>query len=635
MKLRLFSFIALLALLLTACNLSLAEDVTPPPGYVSPTPAPTLGPLFPPQAPNPENGAAIYADKCAACHGPKGMGDGDQGKQLPVTVPALALPQTARAASMADWYKIVTNGEIQNFMPPFASLSEQQRWDVVAYAQSLHTTPDELAQGKALFESNCANCPLDYFKDQTAMAAINGNDLASLLKNGNDKVTALTGNLSADQLYAVADYLRTLTFASSLPTPTVEPATATPAAVSTEATTAGSTTPAAAGTESTTTAVETGTPVMEPSATPMSTEASTTATTPVVKGKVTGSVNGTNVGGLTVTLHGYDHASDSSGPKETLTLTGVTAPDGSYEFDNVDLPDGRIFLAEITYGDVTYQAEMALVANGATSIVIAPLKVYPSVNDYSTLSFDDTRFFLTVTEQSVQVIGVYTISNKTQNTITVDSTSDVPFLSIPAGSTDTGFDLTQDSAAIMRTTKGFAIPPSDKPYGFVTYYSLAYSKKLTVAQKFLLPTASVMVLAPEGVTIKSTQLTPGGTQVFQQTNYQEYTGGSLKAGDVLTYEVTGQPKTPLLATSSQQNILIGVGALGLVLILAGVWLYVRDRNSQEETEELQGSGDEFETQDELLDAIIALDDSHRAGKISDEAYQKRRAELKARLKNME
>ena len=30
----------------------------------------------------------------------------------------------------------------------------------------------------------------------------------------------------------------------------------------------------------------------------------------------------------------------------------------------------------------------------------------------------------------------------------------------------------------------------------------------------------------------------------------------------------------------------------------------------------------------MIDAIIALDDLHRAKKISDEAYQKRRAELK-------
>jgi hypothetical protein len=42
--------------------------------------------------------------------------------------------------------------------------------------------------------------------------------------------------------------------------------------------------------------------------------------------------------------------------------------------------------------------------------------------------------------------------------------------------------------------------------------------------------------------------------------------------------------------------------------------------------------DEFEDPESLMDAIIALDDLHRAGKIPDEAYQQRRNELKDALK---
>ena len=86
MKLRHTILLAIIAILLTACNFTLAEDVTPPPDYVPPTPAPTLGPLYPASAPDVSNGAAIYVEKCAACHGDTGLGDGEQGKQLPVTV---------------------------------------------------------------------------------------------------------------------------------------------------------------------------------------------------------------------------------------------------------------------------------------------------------------------------------------------------------------------------------------------------------------------------------------------------------------------------------------------------------------------------------------------------------------------
>jgi len=154
MKLRHLILFITATILLTACNFTLAEDVTPPPNYVPPTPAPTLGPLFPAQAPSTENGAAIFAEKCAPCHGATGLGDGPQGIQLGVTVPAFGLPEIARPASPAQWYTTVTRGNMERFMPPFASLSDQQRWDVVAYAMTLHTSEEEIAKGKGLFEDN-------------------------------------------------------------------------------------------------------------------------------------------------------------------------------------------------------------------------------------------------------------------------------------------------------------------------------------------------------------------------------------------------------------------------------------------------------------------------------------------------
>jgi hypothetical protein len=75
--------------------------------------------------------------------------------------------------------------------------------------------------------------------------------------------------------------------------------------------------------------------------------------------------------------------------------------------------------------------------------------------------------------------------------------------------------------------------------------------------------------------------------------------------------------------------LIGVGALGLALILAGAWLYWRDRKRVGEEDEEQG---ELEDPESIMDAIIALDDLHRAGKLSDAAYQQRRDEMKNALK---
>src|SRR5512138_150443 len=240
MKFR-FVIIVTLSTLLSACNFTLAEDVTPPPGYVPPTPMPTLA-LHPAQTPSTANGALIYAEKCAPCHGGTGMGDGKQGIQLGVTVPAFGLPEVARPASPAQWYEIVTRGNMERFMPPFASLNDQERWDVVAYAMSLHTSEEQIAKGQQLFDANCANCSTDFFKDQSKMSALSEVELARMVKQGGEGVPAFGSKLTDEDVWAVAAYLRTLSFnlssvvSAPVLTPTPEAVTVTEAAVPAEGT---------------------------------------------------------------------------------------------------------------------------------------------------------------------------------------------------------------------------------------------------------------------------------------------------------------------------------------------------------------------------------------------------------------
>ncbi len=627
MKLRTLLLLSTFVLILSACTFSLAEDITPPPNYVPPTPMPTLGPLFPAEAPNIENGAAIYAVKCVECHGPAGMGDGDKGKQLPVTVAALGLPQVARAAAPSDWYTMVTRGNIERYMPPFNSLTDQERWDVVAYALTLHTTPEQIALGKSVYVSRCYEMMTNnFFSIQQAMARYSETDLANTLMLGCDIMTGQNSEaLYPDEdLYAAAAYLRTLTFAVS--SPTSEPATATPTLAATEAT------PSAAAVESTT-PVAAGTETPSAEGTPLATATSLPVTPEANGGKVTGSISGENVTGLSVTLRGFDHAADASGPQEIVTLETVTDSDGNYVFENLEMPEGRIFLAETVYQGVTYGSDAAVVEAGMIEVAVPPFKVYETTTDFSTLVFDQVHFFVDIAEGAAQVIGVYTFSNTSQQTIVIQSAMDVPFLKMPANAENIGFDLTQDSAPLISAEAGFAIQPSETSYGLVAFYTLPYDKKAQIIQPFALPASSVLVLVPEGIKVKSDQLTEGETQDFQGTNYRQYRGEAMKSGDTLTLDLSGTPKTAgTTAPNSRQNLLIGLGALGFVLILAGVWMYLRDRNRVDDEIEEDDEEVEFDNEEEILDAIIALDDLHRAGKIPDEAYQSRRAELKARLK---
>ena len=504
MKFRYIPALALITIFLAGCTL--ASDITPPPGYVSPTPLPTLGLLYPASAPDVQNGAMIFTQNCAACHGDTGLGNGPQSQQLPVTVPALGLADTARSDSPDQWFTTVSQGNLDRFMPPFiGDLSDQDRWDVVFYALTLHTKPDQVAQGKVLFDSNCSNCA-DKFTDQKTMAALSEDDIIRIIKNGQRDIPAFGKNFSDDQALDVAMYIRTLSFASTPPT---------------------------------------------------------ALTTPTI-------------------------ASTSS------TLSAATAS------------------AEITPA-------------------LTPLPSSGSTADLTLLKMEQVHIYTDFATQGlVQFIEIYAFTNTSNQTVIISNDGvTIPFIKFPDGAQNTGYEPDPNSAQLATIGKGVAVPPSSNPYAIIAFFTLPYSGQLEIKQPFGIDAPSVVLLMPEGIAVTGDQLASAGAVVVQNNNYQEFSASDFKTGDVLDFTVSGLPKTTASTNNVPQIIFIGAGILGLILIGVSIWLYFRSRKGLQEEEE-----DEFESADEVMDAILALDDLHRAGKINEEAYKARRAELKAILKEM-
>lgn len=615
MKLRHAIIFTGLTLFIAACDFTLAADVTPPPGYVAPTPMPTLGPLYPASAPDISNGAAIYAEKCAPCHGVTGFGDGEQGKQLPVTVAAFALPETALEASPATWFTMVSQGNLDRFMPPFTSLSEQERWNVVAYAFTLHTTPGQVEQGETLFKATCADCAAK-FSDQEKMATLSGEDLIRIIRDGDGDIPAFGSNFTDEEAAAVAAYLRTLTFAPPPATPTAVPATE----IST-ATEAG--TPSAGSTP-----VDGAQVLVTPQA------ASVTGI-----GNVSGSIENQTSANLPVdlkiTLRSFEHGIDpNAGPQEIATFETVVNADGSFLFENVEIPENRIYIAELDFDGITYQSDFAVVEAGMTEVVLPAIPVYASTEDYSVLRVDILQmYFDFANEQDVQILAVYSIMNTTDKTVLVkiDDMQEIPFIKSPKDAENIGYEASQDSAPFVPLADGFAMPPSETPYGLIAFASLPKDKQIEISQSVALPVTEVMVLVPEGVTAEGDALSDNGPHEFEGGVFNMYTAGSMEVDGNISFTLSGEPKGISVApdVTQNQNLLIGVGALGVVLILAGAWMYWRDRRRVEDDDEV---ADELDDPESLMDAIIALDDLHRAGKLSDQAYQQRREELKNALK---
>ena len=114
---------------------------------------------LPPRAPSVARGGTIYAANCAQCHGARGMGDGPLAPSIHPAPPAIGSDTAMASASPALQYRVMTIGVPGTKMPAWSpALSVQDRWDVVAYLQSLRTAPAATISGEGLYLQRCASC---------------------------------------------------------------------------------------------------------------------------------------------------------------------------------------------------------------------------------------------------------------------------------------------------------------------------------------------------------------------------------------------------------------------------------------------------------------------------------------------
>jgi mono/diheme cytochrome c family protein len=640
-------FSALLCLLLSACQLSLAEDITPPPGY-QPSAVPTAVPVaLPIVAPDAQRGASTFAEKCAPCHGSTGLGDGPQSGNLPNPPAALGQADFARAAKPADWFAVVTNGNMASMMPPFAgSLSDRERWDVVAYALSLSRTQAQVTEGKTLYTQNCADChgatgagdgskaaglasKMPDWSAPAGLVKLSDQDMADAVLNGKGKdMPAFTGKLDQNQAFAVAAYIRTLGTTVEKPlalenTPTPGGSTATPESASPVSGTA-----APAGTAS--------------------------GDRFVVSGSVKNASGGTVPGGLKAHLQGFDNMTLAQQADADVQA------DGSYQFPDVGLQAGRAYVVSVSYAGNSFFSEMLQAADiQPGQKVQLPVSIYDSTTDASGLVADRMHIFFEFTDpQYVQVVELFIISNPGNRVVTAAKQGD-PVLTydVPAGAENLEFQDGSLGDRYVQTPNGFGdtlgIQPGSGQHQVLFAYRLPYTNQGSFSVKVPVKVTAVVVALPGGggVKLKSQQLSDAGQRVVQNENMQLYSGSDIPVGGTIDMALSGRPSTtPTISSGSTTSLAIGLGAFAAVLILMGVLYYRRfmpqrfgqlglrfpgkasPRAAAQEAASESDEGDE--ALEGLLDEIVGLDDLYRAGKLPEEAYHRRRAELKEKLRRM-
>lgn len=638
-------FLIFLTLILfaAACS-SLAQDITPPPGYQYVPPLPTQDVTYYPSVPpDPVTGQAIYVDKCQPCHGEQGLGNGPDANDLPNPVAPIGTADLARGSTPSDWYKVVAEGRIDKYMPPFQSLTERQRWDAIAYVYSLSTSGDLVAQGQTLFEENCISCHgvaglgdgpdavnfsagVPSLANQMSMSKLSKTELFDAMAHPNSTdIPDVVSSLSEDERWAITDYLRALTFAQ----PQEETASANPLAtvtVSDEPT-------AVAG---------------EPTSIPAEeqvTENPVGTGTGVITGQVSNASGGEVPSDLEVVLHAFNQF------QEVMSTTAQIAADATFRFDGVEITDGQAFLVTADYKGTTYTSDLAVV-DPETMTYDMPVSIYETSSDKSNLEINRLHvLFEYVSTDQIRVAELILISNLS-NLVIVPTDEQTPVLSftLPDGATNLQFQEGALGRDFIQTSSGFgdlrAIVPGEASHQVLFSFDLPYDKGVEIAQPMDFPVQSIVVLSPDvGVTVNGNGLTSGGIQDVQGTPYEILSGSSIPAGGTLSISLSGNPdlsssSAAVVAPSSSTNMAIGLGVLGVSLLFVGGWLFRRsnkragqaEEDDHEEGEDEDASATSAMDADSLMDAIIALDDHYKTGDLPEEAYLRRREVLKQQLK---
>jgi mono/diheme cytochrome c family protein len=596
----------ILAIFIAGC--SLAGDVTPPPELAAmqatqpsleaTTQSPATVPqssekptVLPSTAPDLKSGETIYARECAACHGPTGLGDGELAANLEVPPSPLGDPDFARPAVPAVWYDVVTQGRMDRFMPPFASLDAAERWDVVSYALSLSVAPEDIALGESLFASLCSNChgtvgtggaEAPDLTDLSFLAEHSAEDIYDTLTNGTDGMASFNETLNEEERWSLAAFVRTLSYAS-------EPVGEVTAAALSEA-------------------VQRGT----------------------IRGVV---VNGTPGGsvpaGEEITLVGID------GIEVVMSEQGFLNEAGEVTYEEVEFVAERIYGVFVEYQGVQYFSEGVQASEGEIDLIL-PVTIYEATGDSSQVRVERLHIlFDPAVEDQVEVTQVWVLSNRGDKTFVSAEVTDVIEIHLPQGFENLTF-FSDDTAQgrFVVTELGFVdrgpIRPTEATE-LVFGFSLPYERRMAFKQTMALPVDAITLLMPEhGPAVQGEGLSDEGVRDMGGVPMRTYALGFLSSGDTLALNLSANPLSGV-SGSLLNDVLIGAGALALVIIALGLWWYrtrdVESRASEPRELPVKTAPD----REALLRAIAALDDDFEVGRMPEDVYHRRREELKRQV----
>ena len=151
-------------------------------------------PLAPAAVPDLARGAALYAEQCAACHGPDGTARVDAAAELDPPPIDFTDRVRARDRSVFALYQVTTQGLEETAMQSFAHLSPGDRWALAFHAGRFAYPASLAAEGERIWRGDAAVRAL--VPDLEALVGLTPAALSTRIGEG--RATAVTAYLRAN-----------------------------------------------------------------------------------------------------------------------------------------------------------------------------------------------------------------------------------------------------------------------------------------------------------------------------------------------------------------------------------------------------------------------------------------------------
>ncbi len=553
---------------------------------------------LPAEKPDTTVGLPIYEERCANCHGERGLGDGDLAEGLPSPPTAHASPEYLRTAFPSNMFDTVTEGRIDQGMPPFGPsssnpLTDVDRWALVATIFGMGTPIDSVENGQFLYEENCLAChgetgagdgpdagSLDTLPGDLGAARYwaevsNQNIFDSLA--GNSSIEGHETDLTEEDKWSLVDYVRTFGYAYTDVLARYRPLEF-----------------ALVGGQ-------------------------------VVNG-TTGEVPTEGIARLRAFTQDLEIA---------LDMTETLDEDGRYQFDVTDVPQNLFYRVSLSYDDVEFGSDFGQLSFDEPELEL-PVTVYEKSSDPAAVDIEQLHIVLAFGEDTVQISELYVASYNSptvfvgesgkaeQGTFEMLLPDDADNVSFQRGfgSLDTFVEANE----IVATDDGWAdtLPLRPGPAGLtmLASYELPYDEQASISHLLKYDTAGInLVIQGDGVSLADSEgWTDRGQQTLESGTVSTYGQINIPAGNTLTINLEGLPRRANVASGlvvdNSAEILIG-GVAAVLVIVGSVFAVRRWRLEPEE----------LLSRDDLLQEVADLDDEFEAGEIAEDEYRQERQEL--------